>query len=53
MTVLGYWFHIDAVTANELTDYLVGPQGTLARIKNNDITYLHPDILGSAQSGDG
>ncbi|MCL5050021.1 MAG: RHS repeat-associated core domain-containing protein [Firmicutes bacterium] len=47
----GVLVHIDAVTANELTDYLVGPQGTLARIKNNDITYLHPDILGSAQSG--
>jgi len=33
------------------TDYVSGPQGTLARIKNGIVTYLHPDHLGSAQAG--
>lgn len=47
----GALVHLDAVTAGEKTDYIAGPQGTLARIKNNVITYLHHDILGSAQSG--
>ncbi|WP_241971794.1 RHS repeat-associated core domain-containing protein [Aliidiomarina sanyensis] len=47
----GALVHLDAVNAGEKADYIAGPQGTLARIKNNVITYLHHDILGSAQSG--
>jgi len=47
----GRLVHIDAVTDNKKTDYVSGPNGTLARITNNVVTYLHPDHLGSAQSG--
>ena len=37
--------------AGEVTDYVTGPTGTLARITNDVVTYLHPDHLGSAQAG--
>ena len=37
--------------AGEKTDYVTGPTGTLARITNDVVTYLHPDHLGSAQAG--
>ena len=37
--------------AGEKTDYVSGPTGTLARITNDVVTYLHPDHLGSAQAG--
>jgi len=47
----GSLVHIDAVTDNKKTDYVSGPMGTLVRISNNVVTYLHPDHLGSAQSG--
>ena len=47
----GSLVHIDAVTDNKKTDYVSGPNGSLARITNNVVTYLHPDHLGSAQSG--
>ncbi len=43
--------HIDAVTDGNKTDYVSGPSGGLARIEDNVVTYLHPDYLGSAQSG--
>jgi len=43
--------HVDNATNNEETDYLHGMGQTMARIKNNSFTYLHPDHLGSAQSG--
>lgn len=33
------------------TDYVQGPSGTLARITNNAVTYLHNDPVGSASSG--
>jgi RHS repeat-associated protein len=33
------------------TAYVSGPMGTLARIKDGTITYLHPDHLGSAVAG--
>ena len=49
--VSGKLVHIDAVTDNKKTDYVSGPNGTEARITNNVVTYLHPDHLGSAQSG--
>jgi RHS repeat-associated protein len=32
------------------TDYVRGPSGTLARITNNVVTYLHNDHLGSASA---
>jgi hypothetical protein len=38
-------------TDGSKTDYVAGPQGNLARIENSVVTYLHPDYLGSAQSG--
>ncbi|WP_086933624.1 RHS repeat-associated core domain-containing protein [Agarilytica rhodophyticola] len=47
----GALVHIDAVSDNQKTNYVSGPNGSLARISNNIITYLHPDHLGSAQSG--
>jgi len=51
----GSLVHIDKRPFNgegeERTDYISGPNGTLARITNNTETYLHPDHLGSAQSG--
>ncbi len=47
----GALVHIDAITDGNKTDYVTGPSGSLARIKNNVVTYLHPDYLGSAQSG--
>ncbi len=43
--------HIDKVTDASKTDYVEGPNGALARIENNNVTYLHPDYQGSAQSG--
>lgn len=35
----------------EVTDYLHGMGQTLARIKDGEFTYLHPDHLGSPQLG--
>jgi RHS repeat-associated protein len=35
----------------ELTEYIEGANGTLARLTNGIVTYLHNDILGSPQSG--
>ena len=46
----GSLVHIDAVTKNKKTDYVTGPSGSLARITNNVVTYLHPDHLGTAMS---
>ncbi len=53
---------VDKKQEGELTDYIQGPMGTLARITTvlntqtgtygaDDITYLHQDHLGSAQAG--
>ena len=50
---------VHKLTDGERIDYINGPTGTLARIDRqrisgawvDDITYLHPDHLGSAQSG--
>lgn len=47
----GNLVHIDNVTDGKKTDYVFGPMGTLARITNNVVTYLHSDHLGSAQAG--
>lgn len=47
----GALVHVDKATDNEETDYVSGPKGTLARITNNVVTYLHSDPLGSASSG--
>ncbi len=43
--------HVDKFDAGKSTDYIHGAQGTLARITNNAVTYLHHDSLGSAQTG--
>lgn len=48
---VGSLIHIDATTEAKKTDYFTGPTGVLARITNGTLTYLHPDHLGSAQSG--
>jgi len=61
-TADGSLVQIDKATENKITDYVSGPMGTLARISStlnpqngtygaDDITYLHPDHLGSAQAG--
>ena len=47
----GALVQIDKATDGEVTDYVTGPTGTLARITNDMVTYLHPDHLGSAQAG--
>ena len=47
----GALVQIDKATDGEVTDYVTGPTGTLARITNDVVTYLHPDHLGSAQAG--
>ncbi len=53
----GALVHVDIVdgsnSAHDKTvDYVKGPMGTLARISDGGaFTYLHPDHLGSAQSG--
>ncbi|RUO57833.1 RHS repeat domain-containing protein [Pseudidiomarina insulisalsae] len=47
----GQLVHVDALDAGKSTDYIHGAQGTLARITNNVVTFLHHDSLGSAQSG--
>ncbi|WP_417690542.1 RHS repeat-associated core domain-containing protein [Pseudidiomarina sp.] len=47
----GQLVHVDKRDAGKSTDYIHGAQGTLARITNNAVTYLHHDSLGSAQSG--
>jgi len=47
----GNLVHVDAVTDNKKTDYITGPNGSLARYTNNVITYLHPNHLGSAVTG--
>jgi len=47
----GALVHVHELSGNAKTDYVSGPTGALARIKNNAVTYLHPDHLGSAQSG--
>ena len=47
----GSLVHVSAITENKKTDYVTGPMGTLARITNDAVTYLHPDHLGSAQAG--
>lgn len=47
----GALVHIFKASENKRTDYVAGPAGTLARIANGHETYLHPDHLGSAQSG--
>lgn len=47
----GKLVHVNAVNDNKITDYVRGSKGTLARITNNVVTYLHPDHLNSAQSG--
>jgi len=46
----GSLVHIDAVSDNKKTDYVSGPNGSLARITNNVVTYLHADHLGTAMS---
>lgn len=35
------------------TDYIDGPLGPLARVKNGVTTWIHPDHLGSPQAGTG
>jgi len=47
----GALIHVDEATDGKETDYLHGMGQTLARIKNDEFTYLHPDHLGSAQVG--
>ncbi|MEP1230087.1 MAG: RHS repeat-associated core domain-containing protein [Litorimonas sp.] len=60
----GALVHVDAVSDGEETDYVSGPMGALARYKTqeagsgsaatgtqDEITYIHNDHLGSAQSG--
>ena len=47
----GTLIFIDNIATGKKTEYIKGPQGTLARIEAGVITYLHPDHLGSAQSG--
>ena len=47
----GSLMHVDAVTDNKKTDYVSGPNGSLARFTNNVVTYLHPNHLGSAVTG--
>ena len=47
----GKLVHVDEATDNKQTDYLHGMGQTLARIKNGEFTYLHPDHLGSPQVG--
>ena len=47
----GTLVHVDKVSDGEKTDYVTGPMGTLVRITNGKVTYLHPDHLGSAQAG--
>ncbi|MEP1230386.1 MAG: RHS repeat-associated core domain-containing protein [Litorimonas sp.] len=47
----GALVHVDAVSDGEETDYVSGPMGALARYKDGQITYIHNDHLGSAQSG--
>lgn len=47
----GSLVHIDEVSDNKRTDYVGGPGGPLARITNHAVTFLHPNHLGSAQSG--
>lgn len=43
--------HVYKQTDGAETDYVSGPNGTLARIANDVITYLHHDHLGSAYAG--
>ena len=38
-------------TGTDETDYIDGPLGPLARVKNDVVTWIHPDHLGSAQAG--
>jgi len=47
----GSLVHVHAVNENKLTDYVSGPKGSLARISNDDVTYLHADHLGTPQAG--
>lgn len=47
----GRLVHVDEHTDGKETDYLHGMGQTLARIKNGEFTYLHPDHLGSPQVG--
>jgi len=47
----GRLVHVHEVTDGKETDYLHGMGQTLARIKNGEFTYLHPDHLGSPQLG--
>jgi len=47
----GSLIHVDAVSDAKKTDYVSGPTGILARISNGAVTYLHPNHIGSAQSG--
>ena len=47
----GKLVHVDEATDGKETDYLHGMGQTLARIKNGEFTYLHPDHLGSPQTG--
>jgi len=42
---------IHVKSGNDETDYIDGPLGPLARIKNDEVTWIHPDHLGSAQAG--
>ena len=47
----GSLVHVDDVTANKTTDYVSGPNGSLARITNGVVTYLHNDHLGTSVTG--
>lgn len=47
----GSLVHVESVNDNKITDYVSGPKGSLARITNDAVTYLHADHLGTAQAG--
>ena len=51
----GTLVHVDEDTDGKKTDYIKGGRQTLARVSTvsgvDTITYLHPDVLGSAQTG--
>ncbi|MEP3891128.1 MAG: RHS repeat-associated core domain-containing protein [Hellea sp.] len=49
--VTGRLTHVDEWTDGKMTDYMHAAGMTIARIENNKFAYLHPDHLGSAQSG--
>ena len=47
----GQLVHVDEVMDNKKTNYIRLAGKTIARSTNNILTFLHPDHLGSAQTG--